>query len=201
MILGGIHEKGSTDLDTYFISFSFQLADSEQLFNFIFKFSFTSGPILYFISFSFHLRTPSEITTLHIFTFLQPATASSRTSIQNAYKRPLVHHAPSHAPTALPRVPQAPRGTTSRSDLASAGPQRNPKITDAHEQPCHFTKQPPPCPLPVDTRQLRSSTAASLEGALGGLGNLGGGWTLGPLRNLLTVLPAVRAEDEHDEDE
>ena len=50
------------------------------------------------------------------------------------------------------------------------------------------TKQPPPSP--VDTRQLRSSTAASLEGALGGLGNLGGGWTLG-----------VRAEDEHDEDE
>ena len=164
--------------------------------NFIFKFSFTSGPILYFISFSFHLRTPSEITTLHIFTFLQPATASSRTSIQNAYKRPLVHHAPSHAPTALPWVPQAPRGTTSRSDLASAGPQRNPKITDAHEQPPN-TKQPPPSP--VDTRQLRSSTAASLEGALGGLGNLGGGWTLGPLRNLL-VLPAVRAEDEHEDE-
>jgi len=64
MILGGIHKKGSTDLDTYFISFSFQLAYAEQLFNFIFKFSFTSGPILYFISFSFHLRTPSEITTL-----------------------------------------------------------------------------------------------------------------------------------------
>jgi len=111
-----------------------------------------------------------------------------------------VHHAPSHAPTALPWVPQAPRGTTSRSDLASAGPQRNPKITDAHEQPPN-TKQPPPSP--VDTRQLWSSTAAtaSLKGALGGLGSLGGEWTLGPLRRNLLVLPAVRAEDEHDEDE
>ena len=61
------------------------------------------------------------------------------------------------------------------------------KITDAHNPP----------------RQLRSSTAAtaSLGRALGGLGSLGGRWTIGPLRSLLMV-PAVRAEDvdEHEDE-
>jgi hypothetical protein len=43
------------------------------------------------------------------------------------------------------------------------------------------------------------AATASLGGALGGLGSLGGGWTLGPLRNLL-MLPALRAEDEHEDE-